>query len=326
MEIREIAPEGARQAERADLESLIQDGEHPIWVDVPPGDAEAEHVLAELFGFHPLAVADSLRRNPAPKLHVYTDQAFLVLHAPELGENGHVHYIELDLFFCPRFLVSVHGPLNPLVDPALALVETSAVSRRIDQGRWRPGSPVELAHSIVTSMNQRMRHHVETLTLEIWRLEREVTAGTLGDPEKFLEDMFRVQHGLQAVRTMAALNREVFGRLGFLSVLGDDAAPLVADLVDQFGRVHALAAAQADYMEGVITLYQTRANTKMTVAAERLAVIAAVTLPVTAVSSVLGMNVIVNSDTRWVALAILLVSMGVMSLWLLFWARRQGWW
>jgi len=64
----------------------------------------------------------------------------------------------------------------------------------------------------------------------------------------------------------------------------------------------------------------------MTIAAERLAVIAAVTLPITALSSVLGMNVIVNTSTHWVALVALLLTMAVMSLWLLRWARQHGWW
>jgi len=64
----------------------------------------------------------------------------------------------------------------------------------------------------------------------------------------------------------------------------------------------------------------------MTIAAERLAVIAAVTLPVTALSSVLGMNVIVNGSTRWWPLAILLAVMLSLSLILLRWAKRQGWW
>ena len=76
----------------------------------------------------------------------------------------------------------------------------------------------------------------------------------------------------------------------------------------------------------MIEFYQTRTNTKMTIAAERLAVIAAVTLPVTALSSVLGMNVIVNTATHWVALTVLLAIMTAMSAALLVWARRKGWW
>jgi len=64
----------------------------------------------------------------------------------------------------------------------------------------------------------------------------------------------------------------------------------------------------------------------MTVAAERLAVIAAVTLPITALSSVLGMNVIVNQSTHYGLLTAALVIMLIMSALLLVWSKRKGWW
>ena len=46
---------------------------------------------------------------------------------------------------------------------------------------------------------------------------------------------------------------------------------------------------------------------------------------VTALSSVLGMNLIVNQDTHWVLLFITLGVMLVMSATLLVWAKRKGW-
>jgi len=77
---------------------------------------------------------------------------------------------------------------------------------------------------------------------------------------------------------------------------------------------------------GVTEFYRARTDTKMTIAAERLAVIAAITLPITSLSSVVGMNVIVNESTHWVTLTILLMIMLVISLILLRWAHKQGWW
>ena len=77
---------------------------------------------------------------------------------------------------------------------------------------------------------------------------------------------------------------------------------------------------------GVTEFYRARTETKRTIAAERLAVIAVMTLPVTALSSVLGMNVIVNDRTLWLPLIILLAIMLSLSLILLRWAKRQGWW
>ena len=71
------------------------------------------------------------------------------------------------------------------------------------------------------------------------------------------------------------------------------------DAVNQFHHLSVMADSQKAYLQGAIEFYQARTNTKMTVAAERLAVIAAVTLPITALSSVLGMNLIVNDGTLW---------------------------
>ena len=98
------------------------------------------------------------------------------------------------------------------------------------------------------------------------------------------------------------------------------------DLLDQYQRVAHISQSQLEFLMGVTEFYRARTDTKMTIAAERLAVIAAVTLPVTALSSVVGMNVIVNDTTRWLPLAVLLLAMITLSLTLLHWAKRQGWW
>lgn len=70
---------------------------------------------------------------------------------------------------------------------------------------------------------------------------------------------------------------------------------------------------QRDNLQGTIEFYRARTDTELTVAAERLAVIAAVTLPVTAVSSILGMNLIVNDATQPAGLAIAALSMSMTS-------------
>jgi Mg2+ and Co2+ transporter CorA len=102
--------------------------------------------------------------------------------------------------------------------------------------------------------------------------------------------------------------------------------PLVADLEDQFTRVRGVADGQKEFLHGVIEFYRTKTETKMTIAAERLAVIAVITLPITALSSVYGMNIIVNDRTEFTHLAVVLAVMAAISAWLLRWAKRQGWW
>ena len=260
-----------------------------------------------------------------PKVHVYPQHVFVVLHTPERGSRGHVHYLELDQFVGPDYLITVHGPLNQAVAPDAALAETASVLRRLESGRLRPKTPAELSFAVVTAIANRLRTYMTSLTEEVWQLEQTVTAGHLGDPEEFLEELFQVRHGLLAVRTMCALSREVYGRMRTLEVFGADGAGLVVDLEDQFRRIAAMADSQREYLQGVIEFYQTRTNTKMTIAAERLAVIAAVTLPITALSSIVGMNVIVNETTQVGPLVVLLAVMVAISATMLVWARRKGW-
>jgi magnesium transporter len=326
MEIRRLTADAVTRHRLDELPQLLADDGGLLWVDVPEGDPDAVAVLGGVFGFHARAVQDSVQRSPVPKVHVYSDHVFVVLHAPEAGTGGHIHYVELDQFVGPRYLVTVHGPLNPAVRPAAARVETDAVAARVDSGRYRPASGPELSTAIVSALTGRLRDHLSARTEEVWLFEQQVTGGQFGDAERFLDGMFRVRHGLLTVRTMAALSAEVYGRMHALAVFGAEGQGLLENNVDQFRRLATMAHSQEDYLQGVIEFYQTRTNTKMTIAAERLAVIAAVTLPITALSSVMGMNVIVNSATDPVILGVLVAGMVLLSVLLLVWAKRHGWW
>lgn len=327
MDVRVISADGVRDATVEELPALLAARTEIVWVDVPVWDDDAAAVLTDVFGFHPLAVRDCAARNRLPKVHAYPDALFLVLHAPERGQSGHVHYVELDRFVGPHYLVTVHGPTNPAVPADVPLRDTREVLERIRAGRFHPSSAFDVSHAVVSAMTRRMEAFVEGLTEEVWELEQRVTGGDMGDPEHFLEELFRARHGLLAVRTMAAQAREIYRRVATLSrFVPAESRHLVHDLVDQFDRIAGLAEDERDYLQGVIEFYRARTDTKMTIAAERLAVIAVVTLPVTAVASVLGMNLIVNDATTPVPLVLVLVLMLAMSGSLLAWARRQGWW
>jgi magnesium transporter len=322
-----LISDGAVEQKPVDeLEMLIALQEGLVWVDIPTCDEEAVRVLTEVFGFHRLAVRDCVERNQVPKIHAYSDHVFIVLHAPERGRGGTVHYVEFDQFIGPGFLVTVHGP-HPAGPPEAALRETHAVLNRLQSGRLRASTSFELSYAVVSALARHQEAFVATLAQEESLLEQRLMGDELTDPEEFLEELFRARHELLVVRTMATLSREIYGRMMTLERFVPGASlSLVADLADQFARVSGLADGQKDFLYGVIEFYQTRTHTKMMIAAERLAVIAAVTLPITALSSVYGMNLIVNDRTHPVHLAVVLVVMAAMSLILLRWTKRQGWW
>jgi magnesium transporter len=273
MDVYSITDAGVERHAGEELKVLLEQPDALIWVDMPICVQQEAAVLLDLFGFHELAVRDCVERNHISKIHFYDDHVFTVLHAPHLGSGGHVHYVELDQFVGPNYLVTVHGPLNPAVNPEVAFLDTRAVLQRIEQDEIHPRSPMELSYSIVSTLARRETDLVASLAKESGRLEQRVTDEDHDDdPESLLEDLFQVGHQLLAICTMATHSAATYGGMAKrIRSIPDQQKPLVGDLADRFDMVRSMADGQRQFLHGVIEFYQTRTSTHLTVAAEKLA-------------------------------------------------------
>jgi magnesium transporter len=168
MKLRWINSKRMSEHDPAELPALRKRTDGFLWLDIPEWSDEAEAILTNEFHFHPLAIAEGKTRSHVPRVHVYPDHLFIVVHAPEIGAAGHVYYLELDQFLGEQFLVTVHGPINPKASLEAALRETEAVAVRLESGRLRPTSPFGLSYAIVS------RWHA---TSHIWSLRSPVRSG-----------------------------------------------------------------------------------------------------------------------------------------------------
>jgi Mg2+ and Co2+ transporter CorA len=347
MDVRLVTDEGVQEHPVEELAALLDREEGLVWVDIPSCDADAVRVLSEVFRFHPMAVQECVQRNRVPKVHAYLDHVFVILHAPERGRRGHVHYIELDQFIGRTYLVTVHGPINPAVDPGIAQRETGAVLARLMAGRLSPATPFELSHAIVSALIRYQEDYVETVTSDVWRLEQRVTGGHVGDPEEFLDELFRARHGLLAVRTMGALSGAVYGRMTNFSRISPEAHRLAVDIADQFDRIRSVADGEREYLQGVIEFYQTVLTIKAALVAQvqsaevrrlteasytqseeikKISAWAAIFFAPTLIGTVYGMNFDHMPELHWVVgypLALVVMVLASAGLYVVF--KRRGW-
>jgi magnesium transporter len=328
MELRFVTPSAIEDHPVEDLAALRARTDGYLWLDIPEWSSDAAALLSQDFGFHQVALDYCRDRNHMPMVHGYSDHMFVVLHRPLVQELGHAHLVEIDQFIGSDYLITVHGPVNPLVPQSAVMEEVQETLQRMQARRIWPASPIALSHALIGLIALRQRVLVQDVASRIAALERQVMEGSLSNPEGNLEEMFKVRHELLTVRTMASHASEVIARWRWLLhreiVESDD--DLLIDLEDMFRRVHHMTDGEQEFLAGVIELYRTRTDTKMMIAGERLAVLAAVTLPVTAISSVYGMNVIVNAHTHVTQLVIVLTVMFLISGVLLRYTKRQGWW
>ena len=341
MDVSFITDVGLETHPAAELKRLLDREDGIVWLDIPLCRTQEANLLLDVFGFHDIAVRDCLERNHVSKIHAYDDHVFTVLHAPELGARGHVHYIELDQFLGRNYLVTVHGPLNPAVDPAVAFIDTNDVRRRIENGHLRPHNAFELSSAIVGTLTRREIDLIAKLAEQSGRLEQRLMLGEgKEDAETFLEDLFKVWYELLAIRTIAVHSTATYDRMARLArFLSDEQKSLVADLADRFEMVSSMADGQREFLHGVIEFFQTRTGTHMTIAAEDMAAtgvqqnddmrkitawVAIVAVP-TAVTGFFGQNVPYpgfGTETGFIASCGVMIAIAIV-LYAIF--KRKGW-
>jgi magnesium transporter len=327
MTVRLVSNGGVMEKSVEEIPVLLKREDGFVWLDVPQWTVEIDGLLAAELNLHPVAREYCRVRNHMPMVHGYRDHVFMVLHRPVVLGQGETRLVELDLFVGDRFLITVHKRDEVSIAAVEGVSEIEETLARIGAGRIAPRTPVELTHALVSLMALRQRLLVQDVAVRVSEVEDKVLHQQLTNPEHALEEMFLVRYELLSVRTTAAHSEEVLARARKLLGPGhhDDEVQL-ADLQDMFRRVHRMTDSEQELLAGVIDLYRTRNDTKLTIASERLAVLAAITLPATAISSVYGMNVIVNPHTEPVQLTVVLIIMAAISGVLLRWTKKQGWW
>ena len=324
MDFRFVSPSGLREADAFELDDMLLNEEGFVWIDIADFSDADRRFLFDRFGFHPVALDITAARNHMPMVHGYADHVFAVLHRPVVIDVGHVHLYEIDMFLGGRYLVTVH----PSTEPSKGTVsEIDETIDRIKGGRIHPATPAQLAHAVISLVALRQRLLVQRVAERVNEIEMRVLDRSMSDPESSLDEMFMLRYELLSVRTAAAHSEEIMARARRLpSISTPDERDVVDDLEDMFRRVHRMTDHEQEFLAGVIELYRARTDTKMMIATERLAVLAAVTLPITAIASVYGMNVIVNPKTEPIQLTVVILFMLAISLYLLRWTKRLGWW
>src|SRR3954469_2268182 len=86
------------------------------WVNIEHAGSLERTWLEEHFDFHALDLEDVLSRNQRPKIDVYDDYLFIVLHLPIFDPKaGRLGTGELDLFVGPDYVVTIPNlPLQPV--------------------------------------------------------------------------------------------------------------------------------------------------------------------------------------------------------------------
>jgi magnesium transporter len=298
------------------------------WVKIErPGPLE-QVWLEENFDFHALDFEDVLSRNQRPKIDVYDDYLFIVLHFPIFDPAaGRLGPGELDLFVGAGFLVTI--PNQPL-QPVEYLFERCRQKEELRDQLFSRGSGY-LLYRLVDDGFDYCFPMLRKIGNKLDRLEEGIFEGR---SEEVVRDLSNVKQEIINFRKVIRPQRPVLRDLErvkerYLSP-DMDLEIYFDDIVDAHERIWDML---ENYKEVVEALEQTTES----VIAHRfndilrvLTVLSIIFLPATLIASIWGMNVGLpgggepassSHTVFWIILAVMVVGLASM----IAFFRRRGW-
>ncbi|MGH9273894.1 MAG: magnesium transporter CorA family protein [Acidimicrobiales bacterium] len=326
MDVRLLASGSVDAITLHDLPGAVGRADTTVWVDFDHTDDDGMAALADPLHYHPAAIEDCHNRTPVPKVHLYSDHIYLAVNGLVRGEDRQLHFQPLKVFVDPRRLVTVLGPTHGAVDVADCHHETEAVRRRLDDGRLRADSAMDLGHAVMTGVLRAHEDLLSALAGEITLLERRVMSCDPSRSEALLEELFALRHDLQTIRTNAAQNREVFARLVEQRAIPEDARLVLEDLYHGFDHLKTAADLEREYLQEVLEVFQTRIASELNVFVRQLTAWGAIGIAGTLIAGIYGMNFAHMPELGWqygypLALGMMVV-VGLLLAWVF---KRRGW-
>jgi magnesium transporter len=319
--IRVFVHEHGATREAAQLERtwLSPDSGCTVWVDlVEPTDAEGR-VLAEVFGFHDLAVESALQRETHPKIESYDGYLYLVLHGIKFQSAEHaLETHETDFFLGPNYLVTVHDGKRRSIAHVTELCERT--SHILAEG------PVALLHRIVDTMVDHYRPEADQIEDRLDEIEKAVIEA---DNERLMGDILAAKRDISSLRRIVVPQRDAVGRLARreFDVINQEMAYRFRDVYDQFSRIAEDAIVFQDRVTGILDAHLASVSNRLADVSRLLAVIATLFGPLTVVTGLFGMNVplpslgLPGTGQFWEIVGFMAVSSGLMY----WWFKRSGW-
>jgi magnesium transporter len=294
------------------------------WVKIDrPGSLE-QAWLEENFDFHVLDFEDVLSRNQRPKIDVYDDYLFIVLHFPIFDPSvGRLNAGELDIFVGSGFLITI--PNQPL-QPVEYLFERCRQKEEMREQLFSRGSGY-LLYRIVDDGFDYCFPMLRKIGNKLDRLEEEIFEGHRS--EEVVRDISNVKQEIINFRKVIRPQRPVLRDLErvkerYLSP-DMDLEIYFDDIVDAHERIWDMLENYKEVVEGLEETNESVISHRVNDILRVLTVISVILLPLTLLASILGMNVRVPGQGAigafWIVVAVMAVMLGT----LLVIFRRRGW-
>jgi magnesium transporter len=261
----------------------IRDGRGLFWVDfeaTPP--QEAEPILRQQFGFHPLAIDDALQEVHTPKVDDWDTYLYIVLEdIVYFPEGGSIELNELDVFLGKNFIVTHHDLPIQSVNRVWEFCQRH--DRHVKMGADH------LLYRLVDELVMDYMLTVEDMDEEIDAIEDRVFSNPSPD---MVQRIFTLKRATTHLRRVVSPMREVLNKLARDDYRMIDSKDRIyfRDVYDHLVRLHDITEGLRDLVGGSLDTYLSVVNNRMNDIMKLLTIITTLFMPISFITGFFGMN------------------------------------
>ncbi|MBA3272412.1 MAG: magnesium/cobalt transporter CorA [Chthoniobacterales bacterium] len=275
------------------LAAALRDHKAVFWVDFEKPEDEEYALLDDIFGFHPLAIEDSINRSQRPKIESYNHIGdacqqgyfYMVIHGVDQKaekKSNRLATQELDMFMSERYLLTIHD------DPMACITLPMARARNDPRIVLDPGIDM-LLHQVLDRLVDAYSPILDDLQDSLDELEEEA----ITDPTPQLLTRIALQkRELLNLRRLIGPQREVIAQLtrGEVPFIRESTRVYMRDVLDHLIRAVEMIELYRDLIVGARDIYMSSISNNLNQIMKTLTIITVVALPMTVITSFFGMN------------------------------------
>ncbi|MEW5980791.1 MAG: magnesium/cobalt transporter CorA [Acidobacteriota bacterium] len=288
------------------------------WVDFVDATGDEFGLLADPFRFHALSIEDATAESHHPKIETYDGYLYAILHGIDsTAEELATH--DVDFFLGPNYLVTVRDGRSR------SFPEVAGICLRNE--RVLAEGPAALMHRLLDTMVDHYGPEVDRIEERLDALEDAILESV--DSRETTRQILALKREVTALRRVILPQRDVMGRLArreFVQV-SDEVAYRFRDVHDHVVRVADEALLFQDRITAMFEAYLSNVSNRLNEVMKFLTILSTVFLPLTVLTGVYGMNVVLphlpggDGAQFWWVLAL----MGLLSAGMLGIFRRNRW-
>ena len=231
------------------IPELLRDESVIFWVDFEAPTEADDHVLLDVFKFHPLTVEDCRANRHHPKVEEFPDYLYFIVHAIRTDSSSdRFNTVELDGFLGNNYVVTYHHEPFTSIDKTKQSILVSPVA-------CQRGAAFILHHIIDNVVDEYLPvmddfdERINNLEDNIFSLRR--------PNNEILEEILGLKRSLLRVKRISSKQLEVLYRMshGQFQLISGPVLPFFRDIFDHLVRVTDLAESYRDLISGSLEAY-----------------------------------------------------------------------